>query len=66
MATRYRMVLADSAKEDIKERKRYIRDTFLSRDLAENFSSKIKTAIQIMQDGMNWKHITKRWLKQIQ
>ena len=66
MATRYRVVLADSAKEDIKKRKRYIRDTFLSRDLAENFSSKIKTAIQIMQDGMNWKHITKRWLKQIQ
>ena len=49
IATRYRVVLADSAKEDNKERKRYIRDTFLSRDLAENFSSKIKTAIQKLE-----------------
>ena len=27
---------------------------------------KTVTVLRVMQDGMNWKHITKRWLKQIQ
>jgi len=112
MTARYRVRLADSAKEDIKSRKRSILEHFLSRDLAENFSAKIKIAIQkldifptayrptefvyrgydiylkprstylifytvdeekktvtvlrVLQDGMNWKHIIKCWLQQIQ
>lgn len=27
---------------------------------------KTVTVLRVMQDGMNWKPITKRWLKQIQ
>ena len=46
MTAQFKVILADSAKEDIKVRKRFILNHFLSRDLAENFSAKIKSAIQ--------------------
>ena len=42
---RYKVVVARSGKEDIKERKKYILDHFKYRELAENFSKKIKKAL---------------------
>ena len=42
----YRVMIAQSGKEDIKERKRYILSKFRYRTLAENFTQKIKKAVQ--------------------
>ena len=42
----YRVMIAQSGKEDIKERKRYILSKFRYRILAENFTQKIKKAAQ--------------------
>lgn len=42
---RYKVVIADSGKEDIKQRKKYIIDNFKYRSYAENFSHKIKKAV---------------------
>lgn len=42
----YRAMIAQSGKEDIKERKRYILSKFRYRTLAENFTQKIKKAVQ--------------------
>lgn len=39
-------MIAQSGKEDIKERKRYILSKFRYRTLAENFTQKIKKAVQ--------------------
>ena len=42
----YRVMIAQSGKEDIKERKRYILSKLRYRTLAENFTQKIKKAVQ--------------------
>lgn len=42
----YKVVLATSGKEDIKERKKYILDNFMYRGLAENFSRKMKRTMK--------------------
>lgn len=46
MGTRYKVVIAQSAKMDVKNKKRYILEKFRYRDYAENFSAKIKQAAQ--------------------
>lgn len=46
MAKRYKVVIAQSGKMDVKNKKRYIIENFKYRDYAENFSAKIKTAAQ--------------------
>ena len=43
--SQYRVVLAQSGKKDIKERKKYILFQFKYRQLAENFSKKMKKAL---------------------
>ena len=42
---KYKVLIADSAKKDIKDKKKYILDNFKYRAYAENFSNKIKQAI---------------------
>ncbi|MEF9946150.1 MAG: type II toxin-antitoxin system RelE/ParE family toxin [Lachnospiraceae bacterium] len=108
MVTRYKVVVAKSAKEDVKAMKRYILKNFRYRELAENFSKKTKcilskldtfpdghqptkfsyrgykiyikprdtylvfytvngntvTILRVMQDGMNWQFVLKRWIAQ--
>lgn len=107
---KYKVVIAQSGKVDVKERKRYIIEHFKYRELANNFSRKVKkaaldlavlpqgyektefqyrgydiyfrptntyllfftidelkhtvTVLRILQDGMNWKYIINRWLKE--
>lgn len=107
---KYKVVIAASGKQDIKEKKKYILDNFRYRELGENSSRKIKkaameleyypegysktefeyrsypiymkpsdtylllytideiahvvTVLRVMQDGMNWTYILKRWLRE--
>ena len=107
---KYKVTISHSAKLDIKERKQYILQQFKYRELAENFSSKIKkaalqlaffphghektgfqyrgydiyikpkdshlifytineslhtvTVLRVLQEGMNWKHIIRQWIKE--
>lgn len=111
MAKRYKVVIALSGKEDVKAMKKYILQQFKYRELAENFSKKMKkilkgldtfpeghqpteffyrgytiylkprntylvfytvdepsqtvTVLRVMQDGMNWQYIIKRWLREM-
>lgn len=54
MGKRYRVVIAQSAKFDVKNKKKYILNNFKYRDYAENFSAKIKKAareLDIMPRG---------------
>jgi Plasmid stabilisation system protein. len=106
--TKYKVVIAQSGKGDIQAMKKYIIENFKYRELAENFSRKMKntmkkldvfpeahkptdfeyrgyriylklansyllfyvvnekkkiiTVLRVMQDGMNWKFIIKRWI----
>lgn len=106
----YRVVIAQSGKLDVKEKKKYILQQFKYREYAENFSKKIKeavlalntlpagynttgfqyrgydiymkpyesyllfytvdevakmvTVLRVMQDGMDWKYIINRWLRE--
>ncbi len=46
MAKRYRVVIAQSGKMDVMNKKRYIIENFKYRDYAQNFSAKIKKAAQ--------------------
>lgn len=105
---RYKIKYTYSSRDDIRRMKRYILDNFKYRELGENFSKKIKTAVdglrilpegynttgiryrgydiyfkphhtyllfyivddtalevtilRVLQDGMNWKYILKRWV----
>lgn len=43
---KYKIVISKNALLDIKSTKKYILDTFKYREYAENFSKKIKTAIE--------------------
>ena len=43
---RYKVVIAQSGKTDVKNKKRYIMEHFKYRDYAQSFSTKIKKAIQ--------------------
>lgn len=45
-ANKYKVVLAASAKQDVKDIKKYILRNFKYRELAENFSKKMKKAMQ--------------------
>lgn len=45
VSRRYKVVISQSAKLDIKEKKRYILQQFKYREYAENFSEKIKKAV---------------------
>lgn len=54
MGKRYKVVIAQSAKIDVKNKKQYILKNFKYRDYAENFSSKIKEAareLEILPQG---------------
>ena len=44
MGKRYKVVIAQSGKMDVKNKKRYILEKFKYRDYADNFSAKIKKA----------------------
>lgn len=46
MGKRYKVVIAQSGKMDVMNKKRYIIDNFKYRDYAQNFSAKIKKAAQ--------------------
>ena len=46
MVKRYKVVIAQSGKMDVKNKKRYIIENFKYRDYAQNFSAKIKKAAQ--------------------
>ena len=46
MAKRYKVVMAQSGKMDVMNKKRYIIENFKYRDYAQNFSAKIKKAAQ--------------------
>ena len=46
--TKYKVVIAESGKRDIKEKKKYILDNFKYRELGENFSRKMmKAALEL-------------------
>ena len=112
MRVNYKVLIARSAQQDIKEKKKYIIDTFKYRELGENFSKKMKkaaielgvlpqghsrtefayrgydiymkpsntdllfytideighvvTVLRVLQDGMDWKYIIKRWIRENQ
>lgn len=105
---RYNVVIAQSGKMDVKNKKKYILQRFKYREYAENFSQKMKKALKqldtfpksyditglqyrgyeiylkpynnyllfyivdeeakkvvvlrVLQDGMDWENIIKRWL----
>ena len=109
MAKRYKVVIAQSGKMDVMNKKRYIIENFKYRDYAQNFSAKIKkaaqgldtlptgyettgfpyrgydiymkpnsnhllfytvdeekmvvTVLRVLQDGMDWEYIIKRWIE---
>ena len=109
MNKRYKVVISQSGKNDVKNKKRYIIQNFKYREYAENFSSRIKkeaeelaifptghhftgfkyrgydiymksqsshllfytidddkgivTVLRILQDGMDWEYIIKRWIQ---
>lgn len=44
MGKRYKVVIAQSGKMDVKNKKRYILEKFKYRDYADNFSARIKKA----------------------
>lgn len=46
MVKRYKVVIAQSGKMDVLNKKRYIIENFKYRDYAQNFSAKIKKAAQ--------------------
>lgn len=46
MNKQYKVVIAQSGKIDVKNKKRYIIQNFQYREYAENFSSKIKKAVE--------------------
>ena len=46
MNERYKVVIAQSGKNDVKNKKRYIIQNFKYREYAENFSSRIKKAAE--------------------
>ncbi len=48
MEKKYKVVIAQSGKLDVKNKKQYILEKFKYRDYAENFSSKIKKAAQAL------------------
>lgn len=108
--SKYKIVIAQSGKSDVKEKKKYILQKFKYREYAESFSNKIKkavmqldtfptgynttgfryrgydiylkpcesyllfytvnekrkivTVLRIMQDGIDWQYIIKKWLKE--
>lgn len=107
---KYKVVIAQSGKMDVKEKKRYILQHFKYREYAENFSKTIKKAVQqldtlprgydkigfqyrgydiymkpqgnhllfyivndetltvtvlrVLQDGMDWEYIIRRWIRE--
>ena len=46
MNKRYKVVISQSGKNDVKNKKRYIIQNFKYREYAENFSSRIKKAAE--------------------
>lgn len=112
MGVNYKVLIVRSAQQDIKEKKKYIIDTFKYRELGKNFSKKMKkaaieleilpqghcrtefayrgydiymkpsntyllfyaideigqvvTVLRVLQDGMDWKYIIKRWIRENQ
>lgn len=48
MAKRYKVVIAQSGKMDVMNKKRYIIENFKYRDYVQNFSAKIKKAEQVL------------------
>lgn len=55
----YKVVLSNSGKRDVKERKQYILKEFKYRELAENFTKKIKRA----KKSCNCPKSVARWTK---
>ncbi len=110
MQKKYRIKYTYSSRDDIRRLKKYILNNFKYRELGENFSEKIKTAVDglrtfptgynttgiqyrgydiylkpyrtyllfyivddgssavtilgVLQDGMNWQYILKRWMNE--
>ncbi len=108
MQKKYKIKYTYSSRDDIRGMKKYILDNFKYRELGENFTKKIKTAVdglrafpgghnatginyrgydiylkpyrtyllfyivdeklsvvtvlRVLQDGMNWQYILKRWI----
>lgn len=108
-AKKYKVQFTQSGKDDMRGMKEYILRTFQYRELGQNFTKKMKKAVEklkvfptgydaidlrykgyeiylkpyqnhlfffvvdeqgatvtvlrVLQDGMNWQHIMKRWLK---
>ena len=50
---KYKVVIAQSGKLDVKEKKKYILQQFKYREYAENFSKKIKKAVLALRTGWN-------------
>lgn len=49
----------------MRKMKKYILETFKYCELGENFTKKMTvTVLRVMQDGMDWQFILKRWLKE--
>lgn len=107
---KYKIKYTHSSRNDMREMKRYILNTFKYRELGENFTKKMKkaanklktlptgydivglkyrgydiflkpyqtylffyivdendstvTVLRVLQDGMNWQYILKRWIKE--
>lgn len=107
---KYKVMIAQSGKRDVAQKKKYIIDNFKYREYAENYSKKIKkaakelsifptgydtigfqyrgydiymkpksnhllfytvdeltqtvTVLRILQDGMDWQYIIKRWIRE--
>ncbi|MBQ9885659.1 MAG: type II toxin-antitoxin system RelE/ParE family toxin [Lachnospiraceae bacterium] len=63
MIVRYEVLISDSAKRDIKAIKKYILDTFGYRELAEDFSKKIKRMIKSLEVFPNGHQSTGLWYR---
>lgn len=107
---KYKVVITQSGKMDVKQKKKYILQQFKYREYAENFSQKVKEAIiqlslfptaydttgfsyrgyniyikpcnsylllytineasrivtvlRVLQDGMDWQYIIKKWIRE--
>ena len=66
----YKIRYAYSARNDVAGIKKYVLIHFKYRQLVENFKKKmlkmekgLTTFLRVLQDGMNWKYIIGRWLK---
>lgn len=75
---KYKVVIAQSGKQDVKEKKKYIIQHFKYREydiyiepienhllffIVNEYKSTV-TVLRVLQDGMDWQYIIKKWLKE--